>query len=300
MTKCALALLVAGFLILTDTQANAGSPIKVMSFNLRYDAGAGEATDRENAWVSKSGEHRRDLALRTIADYDPDLLCVQEALTNQVEDIQAKFPEYSFYGVGRADGKQEGEYSGVFYRKARFDCRKQGEFWLNEKSDQAGSRFPETCCARIATWVVLRDRHDDGNEFVLLNTHWDHQIQAARVFSAKLICKRLAELAEEKPVIVTGDLNAQPDNPAFQLLMESSVTSDIELIDSYREARPQVADEEATYHGFRGGVRGARIDYVLHSSEFRTMAANIERWHLDQRYPSDHYPVTAMLEFNSE
>lgn len=299
MTKCALVLLVAGFLISTGARAQAGLPIKVMSFNLRYDAGAGEATDRENAWISKSGEHRRDLAMYTIADYDPDLLCVQEALTNQAEDIRAKFPEYAFYGVGRDDGKQEGEYSGIFYRKERFDCRKQGEFWLNEKSDQAGSRFPETCCARIATWVVLRDRHD-GNEFVLLNTHWDHQVQAARVFSAKLIRKRLAELAEGKPVIVTGDLNAQPDNLAFQMLIEPSNASDVQLIDSYRKAHSQVADEEATYHGFRGSVRGARIDYVLHSSEFRTKVAGIERWHLGQRYPSDHYPVTATLEFNGE
>lgn len=300
MTKCVLALLIAGFSIPTAVRAQAGSPIKVMSFNLRYDAGAGEATDRENAWISKSGEHRRDLALRTIADYDPDLLCVQEALTNQAEDIQAKFSEYAFYGVGRDDGKQEGEYSGIFFRKARFDCREQGEFWLNEKSDQAGSRFPETCCARIATWVVLQDRHADGAAFVLLNTHWDHQVQAARVFSAKLIRKRLAELADGKPVIVTGDLNAQPDNPAFQILIEPSDASDVQLIDSYREAHPQVADEEATYHGFRGTVQGARIDYVLHSSEFETVAAGIERWRVDQRYPSDHYPVTATLEFNGE
>ncbi len=282
------------FFVMT-TSVRGSEPITVMSFNIRYDGKPGVASDRQNAWLAKSGKHRRDLVVRAINDADPDILCVQEALQNQVADLKSQLADYEFYGVGRDDGVQKGEHCGIFYRRDRLAKLDQGNFWLNEDSETAGTKFPGTCCARLATWVMLKDKENSGREFLLINTHWDHQVQAAREFSAQLIQQKLVGLADGRPVLLTGDLNARPKNPAFKMLHSSTSQEKTQLVDCYREAHPDVNSEEATFNGFRGNTTGSRIDYVLRSSGFHTQSAEILRTHEGDRYPSDHYPVIVTL-----
>ena len=274
------------------------SSIKVMSFNIRYDGAAGSTSNQQNAWLAESGLHRRDLALRAIADYDPDLLGLQEALKNQVDDVVREFGDLDYYGVGRDDGKQTGEFCCIFFRRARFSKVAEGTFWLNENAEQPGTRFPETCCARIASWIVLQERDAKNRELLVVNTHWDHQVQLAREFSARLIKDRLPSLANGRPIIVMGDLNAGPDNPAIQTLLASGRGAGVELLDSGRQAKTTLRKDEGTFHGFRGRSMGARIDYVLHTAGFQTLQSGILRTSSESRYPSDHYPVTATLEFS--
>jgi endonuclease/exonuclease/phosphatase family metal-dependent hydrolase len=270
-------------------------PIKVMSFNLRFDATAGVAADQANAWMATSGKHRRDIALQVVRDFDPDLLCVQEALANQIEDLQTALKGHRFYGLGRDDGRKAGEYCGIFYRHDRLAVVDQGTFWLNEAPDQPGTRYPGTCCARIASWMILRDQADGDEELVLLNTHWDHQIQAARLFSAQLIRQRLSQLAGTRPIVIVGDLNVTTDNPAFRRLVGSTSSGALALSDSFRQVQAKPQENEATFHGFRGNAAGRRIDFVLHTDDFQTVAAQIVRSHQEGRFPSDHFPVTATI-----
>lgn len=275
--------------------ASAAPPLQVMTFNIRFGGASGEQSEQENAWLAKSGQHRRDLVLRVVEECDPDILCLQEALKNQIEDLRAKLTGYAFFGVGRDDGAEKGEYCGIFYRRDRFARSDQGNFWLNEKPDQPGTKFPQTCCARLASWIVLQDKQDNNREFLLLNTHWDHQIQEARLFSAQLIRQRLKTLASDRPYLVVGDLNVQSDNRAFQLLVTATPDNQLEMLDCYREVHSQPEKNEGTFHGFRGNNNGPRIDYILHSQAFQTKSADIVRTHEQQRYPSDHFPVTATL-----
>lgn len=288
------------------------TPIRMMSFNVRFDEAQGYLSPKENAWIAFTGDHRRDLALQVISDYDPDLLGLQEPLHNQVEDIRASLTKHSFYGVGRDDGQQTGEYCGIFFRKARFECVDQRTFWLNEHVDKPGSKFPKTCCARIASWVILKDLQADDQEYLVLNTHWDHQIQEARLYSAKLIRQRLVKLANKRPMIVLGDLNVPPDNPAFEMLVSPAPENPLQLVDSFREVHPkprepekpsdrfQLRPEEGTFNGFKGWPIGNRIDFILHSNHFRAVKAEIVRFNKQGRYPSDHFPVTATLQLVAE
>lgn len=266
-----------------------------MSFNIRFDGATGKPSEKGNAWIATSGEHRRDLVLEVVADCDPDILCLQEALKNQNDDLQKALPGYAFYGVGRDDGMEKGEYSGIFYRRERFAKRDEGTFWLNKDSEQPGTKFPKTCCARLASWLILQDKQANDREFLLLNTHWDHQIQESRLFSAPLIRQRLKTLAGDRPILLTGDLNVSAENPAFQLLVTATPDNPLELLDSYRELHPQPEKNEGTFNGFHGNTDGKRIDFVLHSQAFQTQSASIVRTHEQSRYPSDHFPVTAAL-----
>jgi endonuclease/exonuclease/phosphatase family metal-dependent hydrolase len=60
---------------------------------------------------------------------------------------------------------------------------------------------------------------------------------------------------------------------------------------------PRSSAEEATYHDFRGNAHGSRIDFILHTPELRATGAAIVRTKFGDRYPSDHFPVTAQLEW---
>ncbi|MEM8946215.1 MAG: endonuclease/exonuclease/phosphatase family protein [Planctomycetota bacterium] len=276
------------------------SPIKVMSFNVRYDGSPKVADEGENAWFAANGKHRRDLIGLAVREFAPDILCVQEALKNQVDDIRAILPTHGFYGVGRDDGVERGEHCGIFFQQDRFDRRHSGTFWLNSDSSVAGTKFPGTCCARIASWCVFRDRQNQEREILVVNTHWDHQIQAARIYSAKLIRRKLAAIAAGMSIVVAGDLNVPDANEAFRKLVRPSEQYPLALLDTYRVVHPAVAKAEGTYHAFRGKNDGHRIDYVLHDSTLRCVKADIIRLHEGARYPSDHFPVTATLTFQND
>ena len=75
-------------------QAHGGEPIRVMSVNVRY----GTAPDGANAWPN-----RRDLLMRTIRAFDPDLLGAQEALAFQCDELRRELAGHAFAGIGRDD-----------------------------------------------------------------------------------------------------------------------------------------------------------------------------------------------------
>jgi len=55
----------------------------------------------------------------------------QEALKNQIDDLEILLPEYAWLGIGRDDGKMRGEYSAIFYRRDRLEPLETSTFWLS-------------------------------------------------------------------------------------------------------------------------------------------------------------------------
>jgi endonuclease/exonuclease/phosphatase family metal-dependent hydrolase len=271
--------------------AGAAEPgaLRVMSFNIRF-ARAGHSEEAvENNWADPN-HPRRERVVRVIREAAPDLLGVQEARHEQIEDLRDALPEYEFYGIGRDDGKTEGEYSGIYFRKARFSQKDAGSFWLSATPEKAGTTFSFNKLPRIASWVRLTD-NKSNRELVLLNMHWDHQDKTAHETSATLVLERLATLAKRVPVIVMGDLNTTEDTPAYKLLLRA----DVGLADSYRKLHPARSPDEASFGGWTGLSKGSRIDFILHTTDLNPVAAEILRTSYDGRWPSDHYPVTATL-----
>src|SRR5215213_5557776 len=83
-----------------------GQPLKVMTYNIRYDNPA----DGVNEWSK-----RKEKVFTLLKKYDPDIFGVQEALYHQLEAINKSLPGYSYVGGGRNDGKKSGEYSAIFF-----------------------------------------------------------------------------------------------------------------------------------------------------------------------------------------
>ena len=276
-----------------------GAPVlRVMCFNVRF----GTADDGPNRW-----EYRSGLVARTIRRFDPDLLGVQEALRFQADALREALPEYGFVGAGRDDGRDAGEMCGVFFRRGRFERLDAGTFWLSETPDRPGSRGWDADLPRVATWVRLRDLCQpsngagdgpEANTVLFLNTHWDYAGKRARTESARLIRRTIRSVQPSGPAIVVGDFNGtEDDEPYAQLLHGRGDETDRgpTLIDSYRGVHPQRLAKESTFHGFTGGREGSRIDWILHTEDLCTLEAGIDPFHEAGRYPSDHFPITAVL-----
>ncbi|HUF49648.1 MAG TPA: endonuclease/exonuclease/phosphatase family protein [Longimicrobiales bacterium] len=267
----------------TSVQAPlAAAPILAMTFNIRY----GTARDGDHAWPL-----RRHVAFQAIRDFAPTVLGVQEALRFQLDEIAHELEHYGELGVGRDDGIERGEYSAILYDRRRLEPLDHGTFWLSDTPAVPGSMTWGNRITRIATWARLLDRAG-GNSFYVFNTHWDHESQPSRERSAALILDRIrARAVPADPVLLMGDFNAGEDNAAFQALLAAGA---VNLFDTFRAVHPD-ARETGTFHAFRGDRTGDRIDAILASPHWQPVAAEIVHLQQSGLYPSDHFPVTAIV-----
>jgi endonuclease/exonuclease/phosphatase family metal-dependent hydrolase len=281
--------------------------LRVMSFNIRY------ATPRDipsgNAWPQ-----RKEVLFKTIEAFAPDLAGLQEVLPTQGDELKARFAAtHDFIGVPRNDGKTAGEMVPILFRRERFEKIRQGTFWLSPTPDVVGSKGWDADLPRIVTWVALHDRKHDNRPLLFLNTHFDHLGKQARLESARLMRKRMTELAVERggdggdggggeiAIICTGDFNVPQDSPPYKTLLGDGPDGKPRLVETFKEANPSPTTQDYTFHGFVGqNTRADRIDWVLRSDHFRTLKASIDRTNENGRYPSDHYPVTAVLKWNDQ
>jgi endonuclease/exonuclease/phosphatase family metal-dependent hydrolase len=264
----------------------ADTPLRVMSFNVRY----GTAPDGEDSWGKRTG-----LFFETIERFQPDLIGFQEVIAAQYDAIAERMKGHAFSGVAREDGKRKGEFSSIGYRTERFTKLAEGTFWLSETPEVAGSKSWDSSLPRVCSWVRLRETAT-GREFVFANTHFDHRGVVARREAARVLSERIGPIAAGVPAILTGDFNINEDNPAYAALVKPPKAEWISWIDSYRTLYPQRQPDEASFNGFKGTVQGSRIDFVFHTAHYRATSATIDRFSRQGRYPSDHYPVTAVLE----
>ncbi|XOV70110.1 MAG: endonuclease/exonuclease/phosphatase family protein [Verrucomicrobiota bacterium] len=278
-----------GMALSSDIQAgDRNTPIKVMSFNIRY----GAANDGENSW-----KHRDYLVLETIQNYGPDLIGYQEALKFQVDFLKQNLKGYGFHGIGRDKGTEEGEYVPVMWKMDRFELVDSGHFWLSETPEIPGSVSWDSSLTRMLSWVVLRDKKAVGyqKELVFANTHFDHRGNQARLESAKLIRQRAEEIMNDIPIILTGDFNTTEDLAPYAALCKAEGFNGKPLVDAFRVIHPEVSDNERSFGAWVGRRDGKRIDWILHTDDFVTLNAAINYTQDAGRYPSDHYPVEAIV-----
>jgi endonuclease/exonuclease/phosphatase family metal-dependent hydrolase len=177
------------------------------------------------------------------------------------------------------------------FRKDRFDVVEKSTFWLSETQDEPGSKSWDSSLPRIANLVRLTDKQAAGKKIIFINTHFDHRGKKAREEAAKIIKNRVSILEKGVGVVITGDFNSGEGSRPYQFLVGGN------LIDTFRSAHPTRTEEESTFTAWKGRLIGNRIDWVLCSPNFRVLSAEIDRTNDQGRYPSDHYPVTATLNY---
>jgi endonuclease/exonuclease/phosphatase family metal-dependent hydrolase len=220
--------------------------IRVMTYNVLVDAGA----DGDDTWPE------RVETVASVVRFDrPDFVGFQEATAAQYADLRERLPGFEWIGVGRFGG-DEGEFCPVGFRSDRFERLDSGTFWLSESPASPGSVSWDAAFPRIVTWVFVRDR-TSGSQFVVANTHFDHDSAKARRESARLVRQRLIE-GRDEPVIFCGDLNAVPDSDPYLMLTINGELRDARKVSSRLPLGPRV-----TFTGFTDPSDGQRIDHVL-------------------------------------
>jgi endonuclease/exonuclease/phosphatase family metal-dependent hydrolase len=253
----------------------------VATYNLRYD----NRGDSGNLWVN-----RAPVQANLIRFHDFDVVGIQEGLINQLEDLSKALPQYTRYGIGRDDGKASGEHSAIYFKKDKFKLLNSGDFWLSQTPDKPGKGWDATCCNRICSWVQLQDIASK-KKFYFFNVHFDHQGVIARIESAKLMIEKIKAIAGNNPVVFTGDLNGGRNSDCYKYIANAGIIKDSHELAAFPY------ENNASFNSFRTPRGMEVIDHIFVTKQFKVKKWGILTDTYFGKYPSDHFPVMAVVNF---
>jgi len=260
--------------------------MRIMTFNIRLDL----AADSANAW-----NNRKANLVSMITFHKADIIGLQEAQKHQIDYIQQLLPDYSWFGVGRDDGKTEGEFTAIFYRKDRFDTLETSTFWCSETPEHFGLGW-DAAYERITTFGKIRDKQTE-KIFYVFNTHLDNEGATARLESVKLIKKKMRAICDGYPIILTGDFNSTPDSDPYKSIVSNSDSNTtLELFDSRTLSKTKPHGPSGSFTGFDlNAIPKEPIDFVFVRKGISVLYHGILSDSFDGFLPSDHYPVLAEI-----
>jgi len=259
-------------------------PVSFLTYNIRYDNPA----DSGDAWPK-----RREFLASQLRFHSPDVFGIQEGLKHQVVYLLEQLPAYNFVGVGRDDGREDGEYSALFFKRDRFRLLESGTFWLSERPDTVSKGW-DAALPRICTWALLAEKRGK-RKFLVYNTHFDHIGKEARKSSAALILRKILEKnTKNYPVVVMGDLNSGPNSEPVWMFSQN-------LRDAYAHTAEPPFGPSGTFNGFKfHDPVELRIDYIFVSPDLKVQKYAVLSDSRNCRYPSDHLPVLIQIMMNDE
>ena len=247
--------------------------MRVMTFNLRFE----NDQDGANAW-----SYRRDLVVKLIEKYSPDILGTQEGRISPLTYLDEHLTEYDIHMPSRVID-DTCQYPTLFIRKDRFRILEGKEFWLSKTPGVHRSKNWDSAFPRMVSTATL-ELKESGQLISVAVTHLDHMGQTARLKQAEIIAGWVRK--ETVPVILMGDFNDGPDSDAHRALASSQTG----LSDAWETLGHVEGKESFTHHGFTGVPRKSRIDWILSSTPPYAMDAQLLHDRFDGRYPSDHFP----------
>lgn len=300
--------IIGAILLFVYCQAQTSTTFTVATYNMR-NANASDSTNGDG-WGQ-----RYPVIAKMVQFHGFDIFGTQECFLHQLKNLKQALPGYSYIGVGRDDGKDKGEHSAIFYRTDKFELLEKGDFWLSE-TPNIPSKGWDAVLPRICSWGHFKCK-DTGFEFLFFNLHMDHIGKKARVESAYLVQKKMKEINEKLPAILTGDFNVDQHSNSYKALVAQG-----NLYDSYEIANLRYATN-GTFNGFNpNDFTESRIDHVFVSPGFKVIKygvltdtyrskvlnggkadvkdapkeISVETY--QARTPSDHFPVEVELSFD--
>lgn len=250
--------------------------LKAMSFNVKI---SGEGL--------QSNDLRLPRAVKMIEKHAPDSLGVQEADKWWTDSLEEALPQYARVGTYRDDGISLGESCSIFYLKDKYELLDSGTFWLSETPDTPSKGW-DGGCSRVVTYAILKDK---ATSFVFahFNTHFDHAGTVARRESVPLLASRIAAIAPDIPVVLTGDFNVTEGSEVYLRLLSCGLKNTKLMAEKY--------DDCATYHDYNPFIPNTKpIDYIFVNGYCSSVKSSIvDSNAIDLIYPSDHFPVIVEL-----
>ncbi|MFW5877670.1 MAG: endonuclease/exonuclease/phosphatase family protein, partial [bacterium] len=262
------------FVFMTSSNLSA-QVLDLISYNIRLDI----ESDKENKW-----DNRKHFLVKQLIFHEPDIFGIQEGLNHQVEFIDSSLPDYEFTGVGRNNGKEDGEYCAIFYNTSKVKMISGSTFWLSQTPEEPSMGW-DAGFMRICTYAFF-EILESGKKILVFNTHFDNSGEQSRKESAKLILQKEAEInTENYPIILLGDMNFEPETEVYNYLQDRFNDS--------KKASEFVFGPQGTFNAFEfcESVK-RRIDFIFTDKE----SVSVLRYAVlsdsrNKRYPSDHLPV---------
>lgn len=266
---------------LLNRSNNAEVKIKVASYNIR------NASDKDiNAWVNRK-RPVTDLILR----HDFDIVGVQEPYDIQIPDFDNFLKDYN--GVKAPYATRS--FLAIYYKNELFEELDSGMFWLSETPDEPSEGW-DSDEKRICHWVKFKHK-ETSKEFYFFNTHFYWRYQTARKNSGPLVAERIKEITGNAPVVFVGDLNSQPETSQIESL-KVLLNDAFDVTQTPREG----PDNTNLGGGVFQGKPHNRIDYIFVSKDIKVLDYTAhedmyEDINGDDRYPSDHIPISSNIIF---
>ncbi len=248
--------------------------------------------DRENSFNNRS-----ELLKAFFTERNFDIVAVQELSQDGLKRIEDCFEDYCA-AVFPRDLSGEDEAPAIFFKVSKFELMGMEARALSDTDQVVGSRFlDQSICPRSYHLLRLRDK-ETRKQFFVINTHFDHEGEGARLEAAKQIIARIKDLekrdnqeyiaykrdSEIIPLIFCGDLNEDKDAAGVQYLENSKIIKDI------------TPNLDFSYHGFKPEEEkeNTRIDfiYITEGIEVEKSSAEIIESYKD-RLISDHRFIAA-------
>ena len=260
------------FILITFSCSNSTKNIKIMTYNIRLET----KEDDINEWSK-----RKEGLVSLIKKSNPDILGIQEGLASQILYLSKHLDGYSVIGEGR-DGKDNGEYSAIYFKNRKLKLEKDETFWLSETPEKPSIGW-DAALKRIATVGVFTTLNSN-KKLVVYNSHFDHIGKIAREKSVNVIINHIkANDYFKNAIIVMGDFNSVSSETPIKLLKEN-------LDDSFNEIIQK--KPFGTFNGFDLKSKlTRRIDYIFTKNVDVYIYKHISKKLPNGRWPSDHLPV---------
>lgn len=252
-----------------------------MTLNLRFE----NDLDGENCWSC-----RRELLVEVVERFAPSILGTQEGTPRQLEYLKSTLPRYEMNKPYRPSDATC-QYPTLFYLKDRFRFKEGAEFWLSKTPRIHRSKDWDSAFPRMLSYALLEDLKTGRNLWASV-THLDNIGTLAREEQAAIIAEWMRKNAAY-PRILMGDFNDMPGSEPHRILTAPGIG----LYDSWQILKRCEDKQSMTHHDFYGIPKNCRMDWILVSPHFRVLDACIIRDHSKGRYPSDHFPYAAYLDW---
>lgn len=251
------------------------------TFNVRY----ANPNDTGNLW-----EDRLPHVMSLIQFHKIGLFGTQEGLSHQVKQMSDGLG-YEYLGVGRDDGAEKGEYTAILFDPKLYKLEDSGTFWLSP-TPETPSKGWDASLNRICSWGKFKDQNNQ--EFYVFNVHYDHIGQQAREESSKLVVAKVKEInSKNLPVILMGDFNVTPENPAYTTITSDPNWQDARLISKIPAYGPKGTFSAFDWERMPDGI----IDHIFVQGKMEVIRHGILTDNYGLKYPSDHFPVMVEIEF---
>lgn len=231
----------------------------------------------------KNWFYRADLLLKGMEKENPGVIGFQEVTKWQYDFLTSSLPQFDSVITYR-DKMFNSEGCPVFYRKDVYKLVDKGSFWLSE-TPETMSKDWGAACYRICSYVIL-EQLNDGNRFVVFNTHLDHVSDEARIKGINVVLDKIKAFGS-LPSVIMGDFNAEEDSETYSAVTEN-------FLDAKYQAEKTMTS--CTYQNWGAGLDRNCIDYFMISKQ----GIEVEEYKVltdtfDGVYASDHFQLFTVL-----